>query len=466
MGKSLDEWVHYLTRRLEANTPRYERLRSYTTGQAPLPDMGENLERSWRKFQYKALTNSGGLIVDTLAERVVPNGIIIGNDSESDATKAARRIWRDNWMDIQISDVLADVFTIGIGYLLVTQDDEGHAVITREDPADFYVEPDAARPWRGVAAIKMWRDNTNECDYLLLWADGIRAEFVRDAADGLRMRTAGDGGWTLVKESIFAFSGGLPVVCLHNKNRKGEFEDHTGTIDRINWGILQRLCTTAMQSYKQRALTAKDSEHALPDEDDEGHAIDYKQVFEAGPGALWELPPGVEIWESSQTDIRPMLDAVKDDWRELAAVTATPLSAMLPDSANQSAAGAEAPYRRLVGKAADRIKRIQPSLALCLVKALQVEGVSVGADTLEVLFEPPQAVSMTEKYAAAVQAKGAGESLETIQRNILGYSPEQIAADKARRAADAFSFALMNKAGTPQPHVSSGSSVSADDGAK
>ena len=63
---------------------------------------------------------------------------------------------------------------------------------------------------------------------------------------------------------------------------------------------------------------------------------------------------------------------------------------------------------------------------------------------------PPHAVSLTEKYAAAVQARNAGEALETIQRNILGYSPEQIAQDKQRRAEEqiALAFALQDQ---PKP---------------
>lgn len=42
--------------------------------------------------------------------------------------------------------------------------------------------------------------------------------------------------------------------------------------------------------------------------------------------------------------------------------------------------------------------------------------------------------------------------METIQRNILGYSPEQIAQDKQRRAEEqiALAFALQDK---PQPQL-------------
>ncbi len=208
----------------------------------------------------------------------------------------------------------------------------------------------------------------------------------------------------------------------------------------------------AMQTYRQRALknTSPDGP-GLPDEDESGNQIDYQEIFEPGPGALWELPPGIEIWESQTVDLTPMLSAVKDDWRELAGETHTPVSAMLPDAANQSASGAEMPMQQLVFKAEDRIARFKPAMAVCIVKALRIEGADLEDLTVEVKFMPPATVSMTEKYAAAAQAKAAGEALETIQENILGYSPEQIAQDKQRRAEEQMALAagLMTQQDEP-----------------
>ena len=127
---------------------------------------------------------------------------------------------------------------------------------------------------------------------------------------------------------------------------------------------------------------------------------------------------------------------------------------MLPDAANQSASGAEQPMQQLVFKAQDRILRFKPALAVMLVKALQVEGESLDGDTtIEVAFAPPATVTMTERYAAAAQAKAAGEALETIQENILGYSPEQIAQDKQRRAEEQLALAL-NLTTQPPPTTS------------
>lgn len=450
MAKTLDQWVEFLTARMDRARPRVDRLRSYTNGNAPLPEMGPNLRRSWRDFQRRALANSGALIVDTLVERLVPNGILVGEAPDGPLAIQARRIWRDNRLDIAFKDAARDAATTGIGYLLITADEDGRAVVTRERPEQFYAEPDPLRPWKAMAAVKVWRSMSEGTDNLVVWVDGVCASFTRDCYNDQRqLINRVQGKWDLV--SLDAFEGSPPVVLLENKDHMGEFEAHTGLIDRINTGILYRLVTMAMQTYRQRALKTPREEAGAPVPEDDGEDVDYQEIFEPGPGVLWELPPGVEIWESQTVDLSPMLAAVKDDWRELAGETHTPVSAMLPDAANQSASGAEQPTRQLVFKAEDRILRFKPALAVMIVRALQVEGADLADATVEVKFAPPATVSMTERYAAAAQAKAAGEALETIQENILGYSPEQIAQDKQRRAEEQLALAVGLQAASPAP---------------
>ena len=457
MPQTADEWLAYLTRRMDRARPRIDVLRSYTNGKAPLPEMGPNLKRAWAKFQRRARANPGKLVVSALADRLIPNGVLVGDDADSDKAKAAQRIWRDNRLKVVFSDAIWDAAALGRGYILVTQDDDGRACVTYERPEHMYVEPDPVRPWRALAAVKVWRDMPAKVDHLVMWVPGARLAYTRSSYDktGALVSRVQDG-WALDASSLVEFEGPPPVVVLENRFAMGEFEDVLDLIDRINWQTLQRLVIISMQAFRQRALKTPEGSGALPDVDESGNSIDYQAVFEPSPAALWELPPGVEIWESSQTQIAEILTATKDDWRELAASTSTPLSVMLPDSANQSASGAEQPQKALLSKAEDRIERFKPALASLIVKALGVEGVELDPDeTVEVLFVPPHAVSLTEKYAAAVQARNAGESLETVQRNILGYSPEQIAQDKQRRAEEqmAMAFALQQdtRPGDPKP---------------
>ena len=67
--------------------------------------------------------------------------------------------------------------------------------------------------------------------------------------------------------------------------------------------------------------------------------------------------------------------------------------------------------------------------------ALRAEGFDLGSDTLELLNVPPATVSMSERYDAASKAV-AVQSRKTIQRDILGMSPDQISEDEADRALE------------------------------
>ncbi len=63
-------------------------------------------------------------------------------------------------------------------------------------------------------------------------------------------------------------------------------------------------------------------------------------------------------------------------------------------------------------------------------------GVDDG-ETIELLWQPPEHVSFTEKTLAAKQAKDAGMSARWIKQNIMGMSPDEIDQDESNAAADA-----------------------------
>lgn len=430
MASTPEEWLPVLAKRLDDRQPRVGKLRSYANGQAPLPEMGRNVKASWQAFQRKARTNYGGLCVESLANRMVPNGIRIGSVEESEALVSARRILRDNRWDVQVSDAIRDYLITSIGYLVVGRE-SGKAVITREMPEYAIAATDPLRPWKARAFLKVWRDADEGKDFAFVWVEGGRQKFVRKSSgsDG-KMLSGVSGGWE--KDGEFeSYKGDVPVVVLERADGVGLFEPHTDVLDRINLGKLQRLVVTAMQAFKQRAVKG-----GLPTEDDDGNDIDWAAVLTPAPGALWDLPEGIDIWESEQTDIRPLLEGEKTDARDFAAVTRTPISVFIPEGANQSAEGAAAAKEGQVFQAKDEIKRVRTGLAVAVVYALRAEGVELGDDTVEVMFEPPEHVSMTEKYAAATAAKGAGVSRRAILRDILGMSPDQIAQDEADLAAE------------------------------
>ena len=67
-----------------------------------------------------------------------------------------------------------------------------------------------------------------------------------------------------------------------------------------------------------------------------------------------------------------------------------------------------------------------------MVAALRVEGFPA-EDTVEVKFEPTDRITLAEKMDAASKALAGGMSLPVIQRDILGWTEEQIAEDERNR---------------------------------
>ena len=450
-------WLERLLGELEAGLERTKRLRRYKNNEPNLPEMGDNLREAWGRFQRESATNWAELIVDPVVERIVPNSIVV--DGDTDAETAARRIWRDNRLDANFPDMVADMLATRHGFFMVTRGQDGKAQITVEDPELVATVQDPVRAWKSVAAVKVWRDRFAGKDFAYVWHDGYRVKWERDSADDggalrafdipVRTKTP-PTSWELTGERL---AEDVPIIRFDNRGNRGEFEQHIPLIDRINRGILNRLVIAAAQAFRARALVSDKDGQGLPTHDDEGNEIDYGKIFESAPGAIWELPPGVGIWESSQADIRQLIEAERADIRQLSAVSRTPMSVFIPDSGNQSATGAEYNREGLINKAHDRIKRIKPTMEVVLVKALRLEGFNVDG-TLELGFEPTHMVTVAEKYDAGLKAKAVGLSLESIQRNILGYSQTQIQEDRAGRWADLLNVAQPVQGAGIEPLVS------------
>lgn len=438
MAVTPEEWLTKLTRRMDLSHARYRLLECYVNGDAPLPELSADTREAWRDFQREARTNFGLLIRDAVCDRVVPSGVTVGGSVKSRVAKAAARIYRDNRMDRVIREFVEYGTTFGQSYLTVWNDDDGKAVITADSPRTMIAATDPLQPWRVRAALRMWRDLDEAKDYAVVWAGASKQKFSRPCYSDAQQKVLiphASGGWQA--ETDAAPTGAPPpVVVYDNLGGMGEFEPHIDIINRINRAILNQITTLAMQAFKQRALQIDDKSHpGLPQTDPNGNKIDWAKLFEPHPAALWNLPPGVKVWESSATDTTPMLNAVRDYIRHLSAVTKTPLPMLVPDSQNQSAAGAENAEKSFIFKCDRVLRGVKLAVEAALVIALGVEGF-VNVDTIAVAFEDPARVMLSEKYQAAVSAKALGEAIATIQRRILGMSPEEIAEDAAARALE------------------------------
>ena len=448
MTRTPAQWLDLLTQRMDKDAPRYRRLESYVNGDAPLPELSKDTSEAWRAFQREARTNFGATVRDAVADRIVPIGITVGGSVTSPAAKAAQLVWRNNRMDHVVRQLVEYGLTYGKGYLTAwTNEDDDVPVVVAASPLKVCADVDPMQPWRVNAAVRVWRDETEEQDYARVICEGATQTFTRPShtttarGDGTVVLNRFAGGWRAASPAE-PFHGEVPVVVYDNPTGMAEVEAHTDILDRINRSVLNLLTTNAMQAFKQRALVKPAGAEDLPTHDDRGNVIDWAKLFEPAPAALWNLPVGVSVWEGAATDTGPMLNSITNFVKHLSAATCTPLPMLMPDSANQSAAGAENTEKSFIFKVRQRLALAKLATEAILVIAVDFMGKPV-SKTFDVRFEDPTRVLLTEKFNAAVQAKAAGLSLRTIQTLILGMTPEEIEEDAAEREKE--------KASAPTP---------------
>ncbi|QOP66686.1 portal protein [Gordonia phage Arti] len=430
-----------------AKRSRFDRLKRYVEGDPPKPETPNNTSQdSWKEFETfrkKSRTNYAGQIIGACVDRTTVQGFRTSQDHDTDGDKVARKLWDDNDMDVKGDKAMADAYTYGVGMLLAdpltkkakyfhpwqatvvkdSVDDPRAALCIEHNPTEgrdyaylFLRDIDDFGVGKGNVSIHIAvrdRDNRN----------AVRNGLFEKEVPVNTYLTQRWTWWKTVDQADFPTLDIIPLVPFDNRDERGEFENDTDLLDRINHMILQRVVIATMQAFKQRGIKG-----TFPKYDDKGKEIDYDGMFPADPNALWLLPPDAEIWESGQTSIQDILSAVKDDVRDLASVTRTPMNYFSSDAANQSATGSELANDSYLLKIRDRKARMRGRWVRFMHLMFRINGDEQRAnmEKLAVIWMPSDNVSITDRYSAASQAKSLGLSLRTIMREVLNYDPETI----------------------------------------
>lgn len=436
---SPDQWLRWLTERMDARRTRLLELRARLDGCGPLPEVSESVKDAYRDFQRKARTTWEQLIVESVAERMAMSGVRVGDDPKDD--DRARGILARNRMTILEPDVYRDMLGMSVGYLSVTgvgPRGGQRAVITYERPEQVITEDDPLDPWTQRAGLKIWRDLVAGRDYAVLSIPGAMYRWWRPCVAAAwasnKPPVLASGGWQPL-DFITGLVPWVSMVPFVNAGGVAEFEPHRDLLDRIDYGVLQRLVIAAMQAYRQRAIETADGK-PLPETDEAGNVIDYGALFKPGAGALWELPAGVKLWESQTTDATWLLNASKDDIRTLAAVTRTPMSTLIPDGANMAAEGAAFAREGLVFKTENRIERAKASMNLVIARSLAIEAGTTQLPQVSVDYKPAAQRSLSERADAATKAAN-DLPWRTRITDIWGYDADAADRMETQRAQDA-----------------------------
>ncbi|MCM0622501.1 phage portal protein [Nocardioides bruguierae] len=421
-------------------------LDDYLRGDPPLHD---DIHAGWaepfRRYVRMGRLNIAGLAVSSPATRMGIRDFRTAAADDELGDVEARRLMRRNKLKVKIREIHETCLALGDAYAIVIPPDGGrsHALITAESPLECITAED---PQTGetLAGLKLFRDETNDCDWAYLFLPGRLLVARLDGATSLR-RTGMwrfSKGWEWVDAKADTVPGGrVAMVRFRNKDGVGEFERHLDSLDRMNDKLFNEWWISKIQAFRQRAvkLPDEDSDDLLEDAeatadagiDDENPLYsadaDLSGIFTSAPDAMWRLPKDAEIWESQNVDVTPLVNSIKTELEHFAAALAIPLYSITPDSADGSAEGATAMREEHVNKVQDRRDRTEGSWAETLAMAFLFQGDTERADVsqIECLWAPIERFSLGEMSQAASQLAGILPR-EAIWTDILQYSPADV----------------------------------------
>lgn len=437
-----DWWLQRLITNLERRQHRYELLDSYVRSEPPLPPMPNNKGKTNTAFEFLrriSRVNWADIIVESVVERMKVLNFASG-DSDLDA--GLRQVWTVNGLDISESQLYRTKAALSEAYAIVGSPDDtlgGVPRVTFEDPRQMIAEVDPVDKQTVLAALKVMLDDVNNVDRAFLYLPGEgeakatvqRAERPRKKDQTGFQFTADGWVWDDQGPRPLATMS-APVVWYPNRadltgRTMGEFEHVKDDLDRIILMVLQRVQVAVLQAFRQRAVKG-----SLPEKDAQGNVIDYNVLFSSDPGALWNLPNGVELWESAGVDLTPILESVKGDVRDLAGRTRTPLYYFYPNEGG-SAEGAVTQREGLIFRATARTAETSGPHRRLMQLVQEAQGREQIVPVMPVWLRPDLA-TLAERYDAAAKAKAAGVPWRTIMIDILQFTPEQVdqmAADQA-----------------------------------
>lgn len=436
-----DWWLDRLIVKLGARQTRYQLLDSYVRSEPPLPPMPDNKGKTSAGFEFLrriSRVNWADIIVESVVERMKLLNFTSGTEDGLDA-----RLW-EAWTANGLDEIEPQLYrtkaVLAEAYAIVGSPDPSIGDmprITVEDPRQMIAEVDPIDKRTVLAGLKVFVDDVHLVDRAFLYlpgTDGGKATVTRASRPRRKDQQTFDftaKGWQWEDPEQLATKS-APIVWYPNRadlfgRTMGEFEHVIDDLDRIILLVLQRVQVAVLQAFRQRAVKG-----SLPEKDEQGNLIDYNVVFSADPGALWNLPNGVELWESAGVDLTPILESVKGDVRDLAGRTRTPLYYFYPNEGG-SAEGAFTQREGLIFRATARTSETSGPHRRLMELVQEALG-----DPTPQLVTPvwlrPDLATLAERYDAAAKAKAAGVPWRVIMATILQFTPTEIDRMAAEQA--------------------------------
>lgn len=422
--------------------PGLEHLWSWMVGNPPLPECANGWHEAMRPMIRMCTVNIAPRICASVSDRMDPLGWRTAVDSDENGDQIAAEIALENRFGIQLGLLWDYTLSMGSGYTLVGPPRKGSKipVVTVEDPR-WTITHENARTGETEYGLKMYRNDWDTADEAMLAIKGGVRIFRRESRSSVLNRSTlrmDPSEWVETNDGAGKNPGryeGCVLTPFSTPSGRGEYEIHLNVIRKLNDSTLNSVSIAKHQAFRQRGIKG------LPDKDADGNKIEYPaDAFLSDPGALWRLPEGVEIWESTPVDMNGIRAQHKDIYEEIAVLTGMPLFYVTPDAAEGSAEGASTQRESNTFRTRKYLRAADAGLALTQSKAFAVMGESERAKVSEIrtIWHPVEIHSLTEKSQAFAMQRQNGVPFNIAARDCLGYGPEDLPRIEAERARDAF----------------------------
>lgn len=401
--------------------------RMYRRGQFETPYMPRGARHEYQALVRKAKSNWLRLVVTVIAQRMQVDGFRAGAEQADDTRAWAR--WQANKLDAVQGRVHRGMLVLRDAYVTVWPNDSELAKIAANSGLVVFGEPDDFDADRLRLALKRWTTPT-----------GTKAALYDDEQAWMLRRDRREG-WVLVDDPKPHGLGEVPVVRFANDldldgESCSEIEPLVPLQLRINETLLDRLMAQKFSSFRQRWATGM----AIP-EDENGNPV---EPFQAAVDRLWinEDKDG-KFGEFDQTDLKPYIEAVSDDVRQMAALSQVPPHFLLGEMVNISADALTAAESGLGSKVKDKQDAAGEAWESVMRLAALAEGdaAAAGDTAAEVVWRDTEAQSRAGQMDGLAKLAGIGVPLQFILEE-YGLTPQAIervmkfkADEDARKAA-------------------------------
>ncbi|WP_158545948.1 phage portal protein [Blastococcus sp. TF02A-30] len=423
---------------LDRQAPDLATLDLYLEGRQPAAFLSPESRKALGNRLDVLSVNFPRLVVGSLAERLRLEGF------KAQDPAVGADLWRVMKRNRMVDGAAAthyEALALGRAYVIVWAGRTPETpLVTVESPRQVAVQLDPATG-EVTSAAKRWRDGDRA--YMTLFTRDriyklVSSEKLSDA------QPIGGVEWS-IREELENPLGVVPVVPFINRGRlldvygRSEMVDVMALTDAINKITSDMLVTSEFYARPRRWATGLEIQ-----EDEDGNPIN---PFTEGAARVWQSEsPETRYGQFDGARLDGYSDALATLTQQLGALTGLPPHYLgLHGDQPASADAIRSAEASLVSAARARMRTFGDAWAdvARLVFAVQ-HGTDPEALEVETLWGDPETRTPAQSADAATKLRSMGVALETVEDVVLGWTPEQIAADRKARRAEALDASLTD----------------------